>query len=136
MGQPRGQHAGVAAAPWCRMARVPDTPVRSVPNPGGHAASLEPLRADNTYRGEHGAYSRDGRMLAPRAREIAAQLMGAPHVVGLDAVAAEEIGALVALVEALDAALARRGVTGRGTRSLLDYRLRASARLELSLIHI
>jgi hypothetical protein len=52
----------------------------------------------------------------------------APHTVPLDRVAAEEIGQLVALVEAIDCDIAERGLRSR--RSLLDLRLRASGRLE------
>ena len=48
----------------------------------------------------------------------------------LDSLAAEEIGALVARIEALDAALDERQPGSRGTASLLDLRLRASGRLE------
>jgi len=68
--------------------------------------------------------------LAPRAREIADALMAAPHTVPLDQLAAEEIGALLARIEALDAALENRQPGSKGTATLLDLRLRASARLE------
>jgi hypothetical protein len=54
--------------------------------------------------------------------------MEAPHTVELDRVAAEEIGQLVALVEAIDLDIAERGLRSR--RSLLELRLRASGRLE------
>ena len=54
--------------------------------------------------------------------------MEAPHVVELDRIAAEEIGQLVALVEAIDLDIAERGLRSR--RSLLELRLRASGRLE------
>jgi hypothetical protein len=46
--------------------------------------------------------------------------MRAPHVVDLDRVAAEQIGQLVALIEAIDCDIAERGLRSR--RSLLDLR--------------
>ena len=50
----------------------------------------------------------------------------------LDQIAAEEIGSLVALLEAIDVDLAKRGMTDRdgNVRSILDYRVRVSGRLE------
>jgi hypothetical protein len=69
-------------------------------NKGGHPATLRHL-AGNAAAVRHGVYAAANRVPAPRAREVAEALMAAPHVVPLDQVAAEEIGALVALVEAL-----------------------------------
>jgi hypothetical protein len=96
----------------------------------GHAASLEPYREGNRHAVRHGLYSSSGRVLAPRAEEIADALMEAAHAVPLDRLAAEEIGALLARIEALDAELDRRGPGGKGAATLLDLRLRASGRLE------
>ena len=99
-------------------------------NPRGHAASLQPFREGNTRSVRHGLYSESGRVLAPRAREIADALMELAHTVPVDRLAAEEIGALLARIEALDAELDKRGPGGRGAATLLDLRLRASGRLE------
>lgn len=88
--------------------------------------NLKPAPAGNTRALKHGIYSR--RALAQRGTEIAEALMAAPHTVPLDAIAAQEIGALLALVERVDMALVERGVTGNKT--LLDLRLRASGRLQ------
>lgn len=98
-------------------------------NPAGHPPTL---RHDpgNTVAVQHGVYASSNRVLAPRAREIADALMAAPHTVALDTLAAEEIGALLARIEALDAALEDRKPGSKGTATLLDLRLRASARLE------
>ena len=99
-------------------------------NAHGHPASLEPYRGGNTHSVRHGVYSSSGRVLAPRAEQIADALMELAHTVPLDRLAAEEIGALLARIEALDTELDRRGPGGRGSASLLDLRLRASGRLE------
>jgi hypothetical protein len=74
---------------------------------------------------EHGVYSL--RALAAEAEEAVDLLMGLPHTVPTDRVAAVEIGRLLALIERIDEALARRGMARSG--SLLDARLRASGRL-------
>ena len=69
-------------------------------------------------------------MLAPRAEEIAADLMALPHAHEIDRVAAEEIGSLVARIEAIDRDLDERGHFGRnGARVLLDHRARLSKAL-------
>ena len=76
----------------------------------------------------HGLYS--PRVLAPRAEEIADGLMGLPHVRPLDALAADEIGSLVARLEAIDRDLDQRGHVGRnGGGSLLEHRVRLSREL-------
>jgi hypothetical protein len=97
-------------------------------NPNGNQATLIPAHPGNQNAVRSGAFSRTGRVLAPRAQDIADELMQAPHTVPLDRVAAEEIGQLVALIEAIDCDIAERGLRSR--RSLLDLRLRASGRLE------
>jgi hypothetical protein len=58
--------------------------------------------------------------------------MELPQTVQLDRFAANEIGRLVALIEAIDVDLAERGVANRrgDARSMVDIRLRASARLD------
>jgi hypothetical protein len=84
------------------------------------------------HAARHGVFSRTGRILEPRANEIAGAIMELPHVGGLDAVGAEEIGALVALIEACDQELAKT-LVGRGSKDklgLLKVRLGASSRLE------
>jgi hypothetical protein len=96
-------------------------------NSKGNQSNLFPAHPGNQNAVRSGAFSRTGRPLAPRAEEIATELMRAPHVVDLDRVAAEEIGQLVALIEAIDCDIAERGLRSR--RSLF-LRLRASGRLE------
>lgn len=96
--------------------------------PGGNG--LIPSHPGNVSAVKHGAYAAGNRVLAPRAAEIAEALLQLPHVQPLDRLAAEEIGALVARIEALDAALDARQPGSRGTATLLDLRLRASSRLE------
>src|SRR4051794_5087881 len=93
-------------------------------------SNLLPSHPGNRNAVKHGLYSAGERVLAPRAREIADALMAAPHTVALDQLAADEIGALLARIEALDTALDKRQPGSKGTATLLDLRLRASARLE------
>jgi len=98
-------------------------------NPRGHKATLVPQHHGNTNAVRHGVFS--SRVLEPRAREIADSLMAAAHTSPLDQLAAEEIGSLVALIEAADRDLAERGLTRKGeARSLLELRIRLSGRLE------
>ena len=61
-------------------------------NESGNSNNLEPQHFGNTSAVRHGAFSR--RTLAPRASEIADELLEAGHTVGLDRLAAEEIGSL------------------------------------------
>jgi hypothetical protein len=93
-------------------------------------SNLVAAHPGNTAAVQHGAYAAGNRVLAPRAEEIAEALLGLPQVQPLDRLAAEEIGALVARIEALDAALDGRAAGSKGTATLLDLRLRASGRLE------
>ena len=93
-------------------------------------SNLLPSHPGNANAARHCVYSASGRLLAPRAEEIADALMELAHTVPVDRLAAEEIGALLARIEALDAELDRRGPGGRGAATLLDLRLRASGRLE------
>lgn len=53
--------------------------------------------------------------------------MAAPHVTALDSIAAEEIGALLARIEALDKELDT--ARGKTRQSLLDFWLRATRQL-------
>jgi hypothetical protein len=98
-------------------------------NRSGHRETLQARQPGNVNGVRHGAFSR--RTLAPRAREVADALLEAPHVVGLDRIAAEEIGAVVAMLEAIDEDLLTRGLTKRdgSARSLLELRIRLSGRL-------
>src|SRR5947207_15180471 len=87
-----------------------------------------PVTSQNLSALKHGIYS--CRALAPRAREVADQLMSLPHVRPLDALAADEIGSIVARLEAIDLDLDQRGQLGRnGARSLLEHRVRLSREL-------
>jgi hypothetical protein len=97
-------------------------------NANGHPETLVPATRDNTLGVQHGVYSRSGRVLAPRAEEIAAALMELPHAQPLDVLAAEEIGSLLASLEAIDAALADGRVeTKKGeVRHLLTMKARLS----------
>jgi hypothetical protein len=86
-------------------------------SPTGNPASLEPVRNGNTFAVKSGIYSRTGRVLAPRGHEIADNLLALPHAVGVDAVAAEEIGSTVAALEAIDLDLAQRGASARSRKN-------------------
>src|SRR5215204_5872522 len=97
-----------------------------MPNRDGNPQSLVPQRG-NAHNAPHGAYS--PRLREGRAREVADQVLAAPHTVPLDEYGALEIGRLIALIQALDVALTQRGVTasqGR-VRDLVDVRLREQA---------
>jgi hypothetical protein len=100
-------------------------------NANGNPQSLVPAPEGNTRGLKHGAYSRSGRALAPRAEEIADALLTLPHVHPLDTLAAEEIGSLLATLEAIDGALADGRVENkRGqARHLLDMKARLSRQL-------
>lgn len=103
-----------------------------MPNPVGTPGNLVAAHPGNTNGLAHGAYS-VRREVHPRAAEIAdALLAAAPHTVPLDRLAAEEIGALVVLLDRIDAALADGKVENRNgqVRSLIDLRGRMSSRLE------
>src|SRR4051812_39648828 len=99
-------------------------------NVKGNPQTLRASQPGNKNAVKSGVYS--PRALAPRAREVADALLAAPHTAPLDQIAAEEIGSLVATLEAIDLDLLERGLTDRRghARSLLDYRVRLSGRLE------
>jgi hypothetical protein len=100
-------------------------------NQAGNPSTLVAAHPGNQNRFAHGAYS-PRRELEPRAAEIAEALLEAPHTVALDRLAAEEIGALVLLLDRVDAALSDGRVENRRgqVRSLIDLRNRLSGRLE------
>jgi hypothetical protein len=99
-------------------------------NAKGHSETLVSSHPDNLSAARHGAYSR--RFLDPRARDVAEELLAQPHIKPLDALGAQEIGALVAMLESIDADLANRGLTKRSgeARTLVKLRLQASRRLQ------
>jgi hypothetical protein len=78
----------------------------------------------------HGVYSR--KVLAPEAHAIAESLMATPSAIELDRLGAEEVGALLALIQRIDAALLeQRLVNARGKpHPLLELRIRLSGRCE------
>lgn len=99
-------------------------------NNDGYRETLQPRQPENTNAVRNGVYSR--RTLAPRAREIADQILELKHTVALDRIGAEEIGSLVALLEAIDQDLQERGLIDRrgNVRSMVDLRNRVSGRLQ------
>ena len=99
-------------------------------NERGFPENLQPHQLNNTNAVQHGVYSR--RVMAPRAREIAEELLALPQTVPLDRVAAAEVGAIVAMIEAIDEVLLTRGLTDRSGKasSLVDLRVRLSGRLQ------
>lgn len=99
---------------------------RTVSRPG--QGNLLPGAPEGNVNGvRHGLYSRTGRVLAPRAEELADALMQAPHVNALDCIAAEEIGALQAHLEAVEEQLRQPGRKERKT--LLEHRIRLTREL-------
>lgn len=95
-------------------------------------STLQAAHPGNHNALRSGAFSRTGEPHADRAQVVAEAIMGAPHVDVLDGVAASEVGRLVALIEAIDADIGRRGTLTRSgdPRRVVELRLRASARLE------
>jgi hypothetical protein len=80
---------------------VPEKPTRDwIPNPDGHPASLQASHPGNLHAARNGL--RSARVRAPRAEELAAQLMALPHVAEVDHAAAMIAGDLLALEEALE----------------------------------
>ena len=101
----------------------------------GHKETLVASHHGNVNAVRHGVHSRTGRVLAPRAAELADALMSLRHVVELDRVAADEVGSIVSRLEAIDADLNERGHFGRGgARSLLDHKARLSKELRQWLV--
>src|SRR5437764_13284773 len=84
----------------------------------------------------HGLYSEKAKPLfEARAREVAEALMSLPHVAPTDEVMAIEVGRTLAIIEAIDNDLARRGILARGgaPRKLLSER-RAHVRQLIDLL--
>ena len=96
-------------------------------NPDGTPDTLVAAHPANTSAVKSGIYSRTGRVLAQRAEEIATALMSAPHTVPLDVIAAEEIGSVLAQLEAIDRDLEQGG--RRDRRTLLEHKARLSREL-------
>ena len=96
---------------------------------GTRKANLIASHPENRNAGTHGVWSE--RMREPRVRELTEAILSAPWADALDEVGAGEIAKVIALVEALDAAIAERGVIGsRGdVRHLVEIRLSASRTL-------
>jgi hypothetical protein len=106
--------------------------IHVVVNTKGHVESLVASHPGNMHRLRHGVFSEDSRALAPRAREIADAILSSPTLSDIDAFAADEVGRLLALIEALDVEIEARGVTGRtgDARAVVKLRLSASSRLQ------
>lgn len=94
----------------------------------GNPGTLQAVHPGNTNAVRSGYWSRSGRVLAPRAEEIAAALMSAGHAEPLDSIAAEEIGSLLAHIEALDKELDSKPKRA-DRRTLLDHRARLTRQL-------
>jgi hypothetical protein len=73
-------------------------------NPRGNVDALVPAPRGNLRGLRHGAYSK--RALAPRAAEVAEAPLELPWAQPLDRLAAEEVGSVIAALEAIDQALA------------------------------
>jgi hypothetical protein len=65
-------------------------------NENGMAENLVASHPGDTSAVRSGVFSRSGRILAPRAAEIAREIMSVGHVREVDELAAEEIGRIVA----------------------------------------
>ncbi len=105
-------------------------------NPTGHPASLQASHPGNTAALKSGVFSRSGRVLAPRVEELAGEIMASGFVEGIDWLGARELGSLLALGEALDADIAKRGALTRdgNPRRVVDMRLKLSGRIERWLV--
>ena len=101
--------------------------LRSV-NENGTPANLVASHPGNLDRVKSGLWSSTGRVLAPRAEEIAAALMELPHVTGVDILAAEEIGSILAQLEAIDLDLIERPAR-RDRKTLLEHKARLGREL-------
>jgi hypothetical protein len=99
-------------------------------NRRGNPRTLRAAQPDNLNALRSGVYS--SRARSEREQEIERLLMDLPFAVPIDEIGAHEIASLLAIIDAADADLALRGLTGkRGeVRTLVDYRIRLSGRLE------
>jgi hypothetical protein len=82
-------------------------------NPKGHTRSLVASHPRNANAHRSGAFSRAPRPHGERADEIAEAIMSARHVDDLDGLAANVVGRLVSLIEAIDGDIERRGTLTR-----------------------
>lgn len=100
-------------------------------NPEGHSRTLVASHPGNQNATRRGIYSRTGAALEPRVQELTEAIMAEPHTTEIDRLGATELAKLIALLEAIDAELAERGLTRKSgePRGLVDLRLRASRRL-------
>src|ERR1700752_165434 len=102
-----------------------------MPNPSGYPETLRAPQPGNTCALKHGIFSRTGRILHPRAKEIAETVTGAPFVTDIDEIGIQEIASLLATLEAIDAELATGLVRrGRDKIKLLQMRSAFSRRLQ------
>jgi hypothetical protein len=99
-------------------------------NRRGNPRTLRAAQPDNLNALRSGVYS--SRARSEREQEIERLLMDLPFAVPIDEIGAHEVASLLAINEAADADLALRGLTGKGgeVRTLVDYRIRLSGRLE------
>jgi hypothetical protein len=98
-------------------------------NNNGTPTNLVPATTGNTNAVRHGVYS--PRSLEPRAQEVTEAIMSAQHTIGIDEVGAQEIGRLVAMIEAIDGDIVEDGLTRKGdARTIVKLRLQASRRLQ------
>lgn len=116
--------------PRPRMRRMAMVRLLHDMNPAGHPATLSASHPGNVSRLVHGAYA-ERRHMTEHGEQVAAWLRELPHVTAADQLAAEEVGALVSVLERIDAALADGRVENRRgeARALLDLRRRYSAEL-------
>src|SRR5216683_1410463 len=100
-------------------------------NHSGTPANLVSAQFGNANAVKSGAFSRTGAPLAQRAAEVATEVVSGPQVSRLDELGAQEIGRLVALIEAIDNDIGKNGLTRRGdARAIVKLRLQASRRLQ------
>jgi hypothetical protein len=101
-------------------------------NVDGTPENLIAAQPGNANATRHGIYSQGARILSPRAREIAEHVIRAAPILGpADVFGAEEIGSLIATIEAIDIELQAGGLVRRGADrvALLKLRIQASRRL-------
>lgn len=100
-------------------------------NPAGHVPTLVASHPGNQHARTHGLYARADQSRERRASEVADAILAVAHVCEVDGVGAQEIGRVIALIEALDDEIAKNGVVRRGdVRHVVKLRLAASRRLE------
>jgi hypothetical protein len=99
-------------------------------NRKGNPRTLRASQPQNLNALRSGVYSQRAR--TPREQEIKNELLEAQVATPIDAIGAAEIASILAIIEAADSDLAERGIVKKNgePRSLLEYRLRYSNRLE------